>query len=362
MARRRDDFAKGVREVLAHRAGFRCSKPDCRAATAGPGAAPEKHGSIGIAAHITAAAPGGPRYAIEQSAEGRASVANGVWLCDNHAREVDRDPIRYTPEILRAWKHHAEEEARAMLGRPLSGSGVNVSMEISLQRDSNDGLLVVGQTNLPESTKLTADLRWHGTPAYFAQSSCAVQSRYVAIGPFSNSGTPLEQRWYQVEVYAYFNDAWAQPEHVIDVIGSDGARLIGNLSHPLDPDLDQTENAVRLLVECPAPPRRAEEPLSAQEIADAIVVVQSSQLDVLGREPRRSSGTVGESVRWFTDSTDVRENEGWQSSEIAPGIAAVKYSFWNGARTEVACWHVVPRAAEVRYRNQYAKLMSWLPT
>jgi hypothetical protein len=54
----RDDFSKGVREVLAHRAGFRCSKPDCRASTAGPSSVNNKHGSIGIAAHIAWIASG----------------------------------------------------------------------------------------------------------------------------------------------------------------------------------------------------------------------------------------------------------------------------------------------------------------
>lgn len=35
----------------------------------------------GIAAHITAAAQGGPRYCSTLSAEERSSIDNGIWLC-----------------------------------------------------------------------------------------------------------------------------------------------------------------------------------------------------------------------------------------------------------------------------------------
>ena len=97
--KRRDDFSKGVRDVLANRAGYRCSKPDCRAATAGPGADEEKKGSIGIAAHITAAAEGGPRYDPKLSSDERASVANGIWLCDTHARLIDNDVDAYPAQL-----------------------------------------------------------------------------------------------------------------------------------------------------------------------------------------------------------------------------------------------------------------------
>ncbi len=41
----RDEFGKGVRESPAHRAGFRYSKPDCPAATAGPSDDDGKHPS-----------------------------------------------------------------------------------------------------------------------------------------------------------------------------------------------------------------------------------------------------------------------------------------------------------------------------
>ncbi len=59
----RDDFSDTTKRLLRNRVGGRCSNPDCRVPTEAPSdEKPEKVNSIGKAAHITAAAPGGPRY------------------------------------------------------------------------------------------------------------------------------------------------------------------------------------------------------------------------------------------------------------------------------------------------------------
>ena len=47
---------------MAQRAGYRCSNPDCGIPTRGAASDDEHIISVGIAAHITAASPGGPRY------------------------------------------------------------------------------------------------------------------------------------------------------------------------------------------------------------------------------------------------------------------------------------------------------------
>jgi hypothetical protein len=54
----RDDFTKETIETLAKRVGSRCSNPGCRAWTNGPHSDPSKALNVGVAAHITAAAPG----------------------------------------------------------------------------------------------------------------------------------------------------------------------------------------------------------------------------------------------------------------------------------------------------------------
>jgi hypothetical protein len=46
---------------------------------------------LGVAAHITAASPDGPRYDQNLSSEQRKSPDNGIWLCQNCAKLVDND-------------------------------------------------------------------------------------------------------------------------------------------------------------------------------------------------------------------------------------------------------------------------------
>jgi len=108
----RDDFDARAKEILARRVGYRCSNPDCRKLTSGPQEDPTKAVSIGVAAHITAASEGGPRYDPSLSSEERGSVDNGLWLCQNCAKLIDSDVQRYTPELLREWKRQAEQRAR----------------------------------------------------------------------------------------------------------------------------------------------------------------------------------------------------------------------------------------------------------
>lgn len=106
----RDDFSPKTRKNLAARAGHACSNPDCRRLTAGAALGDDaKAINVGIAAHIKAAAPGGPRYDPQQSAEERQHASNGIWLCSAHAKQIDDDPVHFTVEKLKAWKKQAEE-------------------------------------------------------------------------------------------------------------------------------------------------------------------------------------------------------------------------------------------------------------
>ena len=65
----------------------------------------------GIAAHIAAASPGGPRYDPQQSPSERGSLANGIWLCLPHAKLIDSDDSAYSADKLRLWKQIAEDLA-----------------------------------------------------------------------------------------------------------------------------------------------------------------------------------------------------------------------------------------------------------
>src|SRR4051812_27783962 len=96
----RDEFTVEVKRTLAARVAHHCSNPDCRAVTSGPQSEPTKALNIGVAAHICAAAPGGPRYDDVMSPEVRGAIENAIWLCQNCAKLVDNDPQRYPGDLL----------------------------------------------------------------------------------------------------------------------------------------------------------------------------------------------------------------------------------------------------------------------
>ncbi len=116
----RDDFPSKVKTVLALRAAGRCSNPDCGAVTSGPELDPGGAVNVGVAAHITAASPDGPRYDLTLTSAQRAAAPNGIWLCQTCAKLIDNDLARYTADVLRRWKTVAERHAAAMLA---SGTG-----------------------------------------------------------------------------------------------------------------------------------------------------------------------------------------------------------------------------------------------
>ena len=113
----RDDFTKATIEILAKRVGYLCSNPNCRKATIGPNEHIGKSTTIGIAAHITAASGGGPRYDDTFTTEQRRHIDNGIWLCSNCATLIDKDEKKYAIDTLKKWKEDAEEES----GKKLNG-------------------------------------------------------------------------------------------------------------------------------------------------------------------------------------------------------------------------------------------------
>ena len=111
---RRDNFSAQVVRTLAERSGGKCAI--CRAPTWGPNDSQFKSTNIGQAAHITAAAPGGPRYDPNISPQTRSSALNGIWLCANCHTIIDKNVQEYPVEKLRDIKKKAESEAKAELG------------------------------------------------------------------------------------------------------------------------------------------------------------------------------------------------------------------------------------------------------
>lgn len=113
----RDEFSEDVKRTLANRVANTCSNPDCRAVTSGPQADSAKSLNVGVAAHITSASPGGPRFNSSLTPEQRSHADNGVWLCQNCAKLIDNDVQRFAERLLQAWKEVAEDRALHAIGK-----------------------------------------------------------------------------------------------------------------------------------------------------------------------------------------------------------------------------------------------------
>ena len=117
----RDDFSPDIKRRLAQRAGYLCSI--CSQITIGP--SDETNESVnltGVAAHISGASPGvgSRRYNPGLTPEYRASIENGIWLCNTHADLIDGDEETYTIEYLKLIKKNHEEKIK------FKQAGINV--------------------------------------------------------------------------------------------------------------------------------------------------------------------------------------------------------------------------------------------
>jgi hypothetical protein len=110
------DFSKSAIDILARRARFQCSNPDCGVHTVGPNSDPAKATTIGEAAHIMGAQPGAVRYDATMSDVTRAAITNAIWLCRNCHGQIDRDAAKYPVDLLFAWRKDHEDRVARELG------------------------------------------------------------------------------------------------------------------------------------------------------------------------------------------------------------------------------------------------------
>src|SRR5262245_49442036 len=111
----RDDFSASTKDLLARRVGFHCSNPRCDRVISGPDSTGSKAVNIGVAAHISGASPGGPRFDASLTSDQRISAENGIWLCGICAKLIESDVAKYTQEVLVDWKETAEHFAAAKI-------------------------------------------------------------------------------------------------------------------------------------------------------------------------------------------------------------------------------------------------------
>jgi hypothetical protein len=88
-----------------------------------------------VAAHITAASPGGPRFDSSLTPKQRRSIENAIWMCRNCGTLVDYDEEQFTVEQLREWKARAERAAAVEIAggsefRPIAAGEVRQELTV----------------------------------------------------------------------------------------------------------------------------------------------------------------------------------------------------------------------------------------
>ena len=110
------NFSKTTITLLAQRAAYLCSNPDCKILTIAPNTDGEKIILIGQAAHVYGARKGSKRYNIQMTDDERSNISNGIWLCNNCHKLIDSDDKKYTAEKLFQWKNDHEKFVSNNLG------------------------------------------------------------------------------------------------------------------------------------------------------------------------------------------------------------------------------------------------------
>ncbi|MCW2097972.1 UNVERIFIED_ORG: hypothetical protein EDF86_1735 [Pseudomonas psychrophila] len=117
VAHERHDFLHSTVQRLRDRAGNVCSFPGCHVHTHGSAITGEKAVGVGVACHIKAAAPRGPRYHREQTKDERRHIDNGIWMCQTHSKLVDADDSAYSVATLLEWKQKAEARSNSLINQ-----------------------------------------------------------------------------------------------------------------------------------------------------------------------------------------------------------------------------------------------------
>jgi len=203
----RDDFGVSVKRAVAKRVGDHCSNPDCRALTGGPHVDDSKALNLGVAAHITAASLGGPRFNPNLSQSQRRNAQNAIWLCQNCAKLVDSDVIRFSESLLRRWKREAEADA-------LSKAGKTARKKVGRVFRENEREIA---RNLALRDQMRSDFLKHPSPfnkwpplrpyEKFAKSEVIIRS----ISEYDNyPDLDLERPgispWFKLEVYDFYHN------------------------------------------------------------------------------------------------------------------------------------------------------------
>ena len=197
----RDEFSQKVVLQIAKRAGWVCSFPSCQTPTVGATEDGNGEINIGTAAHICAAASGGPRYDENMSQGERSSADNGIWMCRDHGKAIDSDVRQFTAPVLREWKRKAERASwRRVLRNEVTDARAPVSdadLTLRVRAAAKTDLQVFRRTaKWPTSVALRLEVDGFDTPVStdaLARAVTSLDDLILVAGPGMGKTTTVFQ-------------------------------------------------------------------------------------------------------------------------------------------------------------------------
>lgn len=261
----RDDFTSKTKEILAKRVGYLCSNPNCQKHTVGPNNDQEKATSIGVAAHITAAAPGGPRFEENLESDERRNIKNGIWLCANCSILIDRDPDDYSIALLNKWKQKAEGEIRDAIAGKVT-KNIKPFLEADLVWDYKSRTpngysrknLEIFEQPIPAGTDLYQywSLRWtykftiHNNsevPAFNVNLKYSSSKRFIFLEelPKINNIQPFQSTEIEAKFVKFFHGTSAEADEMLTEIPEDLVGLEMEINY-LDRERDEQKSEFKI--------------------------------------------------------------------------------------------------------------------
>lgn len=282
-----------------------------------------------------------------------------------------------------------------------------ITLTAAAIRNSKDGTVITGTTNLPDGTKLGIELIPKGklevapmlveddldvfvnSGEFHSRSfSAATYKEYnAALDSAVKAGTiteaeatrvrkkeveeaPLPPGKQKVRIFTYFTKMW-QTQEILDIVGEGGSKLKSSAiirledAQLIDSDkvLDYTADLViPPLVNTPAKVEQKSSDSTAE--SKAIKTVKNAVLIVNGS---RSSMNVNDGFEWYCSlGMGTSVGDGWSAKKIGNDTYRVSLDFLNKVagnwQHDKAIWDVNLRTKKVLYRNMYSKGFSWIPS
>jgi hypothetical protein len=130
--------------------------------------------------------------------------------------------------------------------RPAYILPAEITIDFSAHRNSGAGITLTGSSNLPEGTRLDAELL---APNGHIQGQTSMNVRADGAfysEEFTNDGKPWPSGKHKVHVYAYFNGAW-QTNSILQITGKGGIKLKGKVIKKQDSDVIDSDNTIDLV-------------------------------------------------------------------------------------------------------------------